>query len=63
MNLFADAYSLEDFDGKYDIPRHAMFRNLHDKLHGHVDQIEHFFFMAFRVLTEIEAGGLLMLPK
>ena len=63
MNLFVDAHSLTDFDENYDNPRYGIFRDLHDRLQGHVDEIEDCFFMAFRVLTAIEAGGLLMLPK
>ena len=61
--MFVDAHSLTDFDENYDIPRYATFRAIHDRLQGHVDEIEHFSFMAFTVLTEVEAGGLLMLPQ
>ena len=65
LTSVADAQSMTEFKENYGLPSYKtdMYMEYYNLLHGRVDKIEDFFFMAYRVLTEIEAGGLLMLPE
>ena len=65
LTSVADAQSMTEFKENYGLSEYKIERYMefYNWLHGRVDEIEDFCFMAYRVLTEIEAGGLLMLPE
>ena len=61
----SEAQSLDDFRDIYGISSYSLdeYHDIFNLLNGRLDKVENFFFMAYRVLTVVEAGGLFMLPE